>query len=333
MTVPETRSEARAPAEPGVCESLAPGIRRVVGPNPSTMTSGGTATYLLGEGDVAVIDPGPARSDHLESVLAALHPSERIEAILVTHRHIDHTGSVPALRVRTGAPVYAGRPAPPPHSATIARMIAHFPVEGDGIDRSFRPDILVEPNQYLASTAHRNDGVPTWRVQTIPTPGHLDDHLCFAIEETGALFTGDHVMGWSTSIISPPEGSLAAYMTSLQLLRDRYRAGTDRIYYPGHGEPVPDPARAVESIARARRQRHRAILQVLRDREHGLESLLATVYPGYAGFRAWAARRSLLAHLVEMCARGVVVARIGTDGDYRFALRKGAMSGGQPASP
>ncbi|MGB8621685.1 MAG: MBL fold metallo-hydrolase, partial [Paracoccaceae bacterium] len=218
----------------GVVQRPEPGLRLVLAPNPSPMTYWGTNTYLLGTGYVAVIDPGPASDAHLEAILGALAPGERISHILVTHSHVDHSTLAPALSCATGAPVLAFGDSAAGRRADLAALTGLG--GGEGVDRAFSPDERLADGDIV-----RGQG---WSVTALWTPGHMGNHMCFAWGE--ALFTGDHVMGWASSMVSPPDGDLTAFMTSLERLATR----RDRIFYPAHGAPVRDPAaRLAELIA------------------------------------------------------------------------------------
>jgi glyoxylase-like metal-dependent hydrolase (beta-lactamase superfamily II) len=205
----------------GTVMQLAPGIRRVIANNPGPFTFHGTGTYILGTGKVAVIDPGPDDEAHIDAILAAL-PGEEVSHILVTHTHMDHSPGCRPLQAKTGAPTYAYGP----HGA--GKMEQGVQVE-EGGDMDFEPDHLVTHGDIIRGE--------DWTVECVYTPGHTSNHLCFALQEQKALFTGDHVMGWSTSIISPPDGDMADYMQSLELLLER----DDEIYWPTHGPSSSTP--------------------------------------------------------------------------------------------
>lgn len=239
-------------------EDMEPGIRRITCRNPGPMTFTGTQTYLLGRGDVAVVDPGPDLPEHRAAILAALAPGDRIGTILVTHSHADHSPGVAPLRDATGAEVLAFGP----HGAGISDRMAALAASGaklgggEGADRSFAPDRLLADGD-----AAEGDG---WAVRALHTPGHLSNHLAFAVEgldggAPGAVFSGDHVMAWATTMVSPPDGDMAAFMASLRKMQGR----GDRIYYPGHGAPVRDPEAMLAHQIAHRAARERQVLEAL----------------------------------------------------------------------
>ncbi|MDE2595257.1 MAG: MBL fold metallo-hydrolase [Sphingomonadales bacterium] len=276
------------PAKPwpvGLVETCEPLVRRVLAGNPSAFTFTGTQTYLVGAGsDVAVIDPGPAEEDHLSAILAAAGTA-RIAAIVCTHTHRDHSPAAAPLAARSGAPVIGCAPLVLDDSGP--RADAPF-------DHTYAPGRVLADGEQLAG-----DG---WTLTALATPGHTSNHLCFALEESGALFTGDHVMGWSTSVVSPPDGDMAAYMASLALLHGR----EDTVYYPAHGPAVTKPRQLVRGMIGHRRQRERQILNLLGETPHTIEAMVARMYKGVAPQLWPAAGRSVLAHLIDLRARGVV---------------------------
>ena len=270
---------------------LEPGLRRVLAPNPSPMTERGTNTYLVGEGRVAVIDPGPADPGHLAAILAALAPGERVEQILVTHAHKDHSPLARPLAERTGAPVLAFGRHDAGRSPVMARLAAAGLEGGEGIDADFAPDEVLADG-----AAVEGDG---WRIEAVWTPGHLSNHLCFAWE--GALFTGDHVMGWASSLVSPPDGDLTAFMASCARLADR----SDRVYFPGHGAPVADPAARIAWLIGHRRAREAQILDELAAGPAAPAALTRAIYRDTPAPLLPAAERNVLAHLIDLTERGL----------------------------
>lgn len=278
----------------GLSQELHPLVRRVLAPNPSAFTYTGTQTYVVGRGEVAVIDPGPDLEAHVEAILGAT-AGERIVAIVCTHTHRDHSPATRALKAATGAPIIGCAP-------------LAIEDEGPRADAAF--DVDYAPDRILADG--EQIGGPGWTIEAVATPGHTSNHLCFALLEAKALFTGDHVMGWSTSVISPPDGDMADYMASLDKLMGR----DDLVYYPAHGEPVEKPQRFVRGLAGHRKQREGQILRLLREKERPIPSMVEKMYVGVDPRLHGAAGRSVLAHLIDLETRGVVA----RDGDqWRLA--------------
>lgn len=281
MDVPDLSREPYA-----VAEQVSPLVRRVLARNASPFSYTGTQTYLVGHGDVAVIDPGPLADDpeHVDALLRILG-DEHVAAILCTHTHRDHSPAAAPLAEATNAPVIG-----------CARLV----IEDDGprADASF--DVTYFPTQVLSDGQQvRGDG---WTLTAVATPGHTSNHLCFALEEERALFSGDHVMGWSTTVVSPPDGDMAAYMDSLQLLLDR----DDAIYYPAHGRPVENPKRLVRGMMGHRKQREGQILRLLGRGVDAIPSMVAEMYSGIDSRLHGAAGRSVLAHLIDLRERRIV---------------------------
>lgn len=264
---------------------LEPLVRRVLAPNPSPFTFTGTQTYIVGRGDVAVIDPGPDLPDHVAAILDATQ-GERITAIMCTHTHRDHSPASRLLQAATGAPIIGCAP---------------LTIDDDGpradaaFDADYRPDRVLTDGETVSGS--------DWTLEAVATPGHTSNHLCFALKESGALFSGDHVMRWSTTVVSPPDGDMADYMASLGKLIAR----TDRIYYPAHGDAVKEPRRFVSAIAAHRRQRERQILDLLGDRPQPIEAMVERMYSGIDERLHKAAGRSVLAHLIDLETRDEVV--------------------------
>jgi glyoxylase-like metal-dependent hydrolase (beta-lactamase superfamily II) len=260
-------------------------VRRVLAPNPSAFTFTGTQTFIVGEGEVAVIDPGPDDPAHVDALLAAL-AGERVAAIVCTHTHRDHSPASRALAAATGAPVVGCAP-------------LAFEDEGPRSDASF--DFDYAPDRVLADgeSVHGSG----WTLEAVATPGHTSNHLCFALPGTGILFTGDHVMGWSTTIVSPPDGDMSAYMTSL----DRLLTRPDAVYYPAHGPAIEAPHDHVRALIAHRRKREAQILGAL---EQGGAATIAAMVPSlYSDVDPRlhpAAARSVLAHLLDLEGRGEV---------------------------
>ena len=273
----------------GIPIQLEPLVTRILAPNPSAYTYTGTQTHIVGDTDLAVIDPGPDDPAHLAAMLAVID-GRPVRAIVITHHHRDHSPASRPLAAATSAPIVGAAP-----------FHRH---DGEGrADAAFDADY--QPDRVLAE-GDRVSGAG-WTLEAIATPGHTSNHLAFALPETKALFSGDHVMGWSTSVVSPPDGDMAAYMASLEKLIQR----DDRVYYPGHGEAVDRPQRWVRSMLGHRRQREGQILRLLGERSRGLNDLVAAMYVGIDPRLAPAASRSVLAHLYDLRARDMVAERDG----------------------
>jgi glyoxylase-like metal-dependent hydrolase (beta-lactamase superfamily II) len=270
---------------PGLAQQLHPLVRRVLAPNPSAFTYSGTQTYLVGRGEVAVIDPGPELEGHIDAILAAT-VGERIVAILCTHTHRDHSPAAKAVKEATGAEIVGCAP---------LALFDDGPRSDAAFDESYRPDRVLTNGDHVSGEG--------WTLEAVATPGHTSNHLCFALPEAQALFTGDHVMGWSTTVISPPDGDMADYMASLDLLMRRTQ---DMVYYPAHGEPVDNPQRFVRGLAGHRKQREGQILRLLRDAARPIPAMVEKMYAGIDPRLHGAAGRSVLAHLIDLKARGIV---------------------------
>jgi glyoxylase-like metal-dependent hydrolase (beta-lactamase superfamily II) len=268
-------------------------IRSVLAPNPSMMTHQGTNSYILGSGRVAVIDPGPDLANHQSAILAALAPGESISHILITHSHLDHTGLANSLAKATGALVLAFGTAHAGRSDTMTRIAQQLPIGGgEGLDHAFHPDQLLADGETIAGD--------TWSLEAIHTPGHLGNHVCFA--HGRILFSGDHVMGWSTSLISPPDGDMTDYMASLQKLSART---WDR-FYPGHGAEVADPAGRLTDLLAHRKGREAALLTAMADGLSDLQHLTRRIYMDLNPALFPAAERNILAHLIDLEHRNLV---------------------------
>ncbi len=293
--------------DPPAPERPEPGLRRLTAPNPSPMTFRGTNTYILGEGEVAVIDPGPDLPGHGRAILAALAPGERVATILVTHAHSDHSPLARRLARETGAPVLGFGPPAAGRSAVMERLAAAgLAGGGEGGDPLFAPDLRLADGAVVEG--------PGWRLEAIHTPGHFAGHLAFAWGDR--LFSGDHVMGWSTSIVSPPDGDMAAYMASLA----RLAGGGWRRFYPGHGDPIEEPEARLAELAAHRRGREAAILAALAGGPLDVAGVTARVYADTPAHLIAAAERNAFAHLVALCEAGAVVALPELAADARFAL-------------
>jgi glyoxylase-like metal-dependent hydrolase (beta-lactamase superfamily II) len=266
-------------------EQLEPGIARVLAHNPSAFTFFGTQTYLVGSSELAVIDPGPDLPEHLEALEKAID-GRPVVAIMCTHTHRDHSPAAKPLAERTGAPVVG--------CAALA-LATVGPRADAAFDGGYAPDRVLHDGDTVEV-----DGQP---IAAVVTPGHTSNHVCFAYE--GALLTGDHVMGWSTTVVVPPDGDMAAYMQSLDKLRQR----DDRVYYPAHGEPVTNPGQYVRHLMGHRMQRERQILKLVSERPRPIPDIVASAYPGLDPRLVPAAGGSVLAHLVDLEKRRLVSQR------------------------
>ncbi len=300
----------------GECEQHEPLVRRVLAPNPSPYTFTGTQTWIVGNAsDVAIIDPGPTGSGqsvgdpaspfnadangtshfpadangigHVDAILRAVGAA-KIAAILCTHTHRDHSPAAAPLKALTGAPIVG--------CARLA-LKDDGPRADSAFDPDYAPDRILTDGEIVSG-----DG---WTLEAVATPGHTSNHLCFALKESGALFTGDHVMAWSTSVVSPPDGNMADYMASLAKLYER----DDRVYYPAHGAAVTKPRQLVRGMLGHRKSREAQILRELAQGPRAIPAMVATMYKGLDPRLTGAAGRSVLAHLFDLEARGVVAHR------------------------
>ena len=263
-------------------EQLEPGIGRLLANNPSAFTYFGTQTYLVGGGELAVIDPGPDLPEHLDALEQAIG-GRAVVAIMCTHTHRDHSPAARPLAERTGAPIMGCGP-------------LALETVGPRADASFDGDY--SPDRVLADG--ESIDIAGAALTAVATPGHTSNHLCFAYGD--ALFTGDHVMGWSTTVVVPPDGDMAAYMASLDKLRQR----DDRIYYPAHGPAVTNPQQYVRHLVGHRMQREKQILDLVRANPRPIPDIVASAYPGLDPRLVTAAGGSVLAHLVDLERRGLV---------------------------
>jgi glyoxylase-like metal-dependent hydrolase (beta-lactamase superfamily II) len=291
----------RTPTPPaGVVETLSPLVRRIVAPNAGPFTFTGTCTYLVGRGNVAVIDPGPADARHVEKMLEALS-GEIVEAILVTHTHLDHSPAAAMLASETGAPTFGAGPhraSRPPRGGETRRLDA-------SADQAFVPAIVLAEGMQVTGAG--------WTLEPVTTPGHCANHLAFALLEEKVLFSGDHVMGWSTTIVAPPDGAMGDYMASLAKLIGR----PELLYLPGHGGPIREPQPFVRALAQHRRMREGAILARIAAGDDRIPAIVDRVYQGLDHVLVGAASLNTLAHLEDLVARGIVAA----DGEPSLSSR------------
>ena len=268
----------------GDCIAYEPLVARVLAPNPSPFTYTGTQTHLIGTSDLAVIDPGPADPAHIEAILRAIG-DRPVRAIVITHTHNDHSPGSRPLAAQTGAPIMGCAP---------LALDTLGPRADAAFDRDYAPDHIMADGDRVAGAG--------WTLSAVSTPGHTSNHLCFALEEAQALFTGDHVMGWSTTVVAPPDGDMTAYMQSLAKLQAR----DDRIYYPAHGDPITNPAQKLRGFIGHRRQREAQILRLIEEGVGHIPDMVERMYAGVDRRLFGAAGGSVLAHLIDLQGRGVV---------------------------
>jgi glyoxylase-like metal-dependent hydrolase (beta-lactamase superfamily II) len=274
--------------QPGVVDEVAPGVRRLVCNNPGPFTFTGTVSYIVGRGKVAIVDPGPEDDTHIEALLDAVR-GETVTHILVTHTHRDHSPAVPRIKKATGATVYAEGP----HRA--ARAIHEGePSRTESGDWDFSPDVRLKDGDLVEGEG--------WKLEAITTPGHTANHVAFAWPEQSLTFVGDHVMGWSTTIVVPPDGAMTDYMASLGKLAAR----SERLYLSGHGPEIPEGPRFAEFLIRHRRAREASILHRLAKGDADIPSIVRASYIGIDPRLVGAAGYSVLAHLEDLVERGVV---------------------------
>ena len=283
---------------------LIPGVRAVVANNPGPFTFKGTMSYIVGRGKVAIVDPGPDDDAHVAALLDAVR-GETVTHIFVTHTHRDHSPAVPKIKAATGAKVFAQGPhrlARPLHIGEMRRLDASADVD-------FRPDVMLADGEVVIG-----DG---WTFEAVTTPGHTANHMAFAFKEADLLFAGDHVMGWSTTIVAPPDGAMSDYMASLHKLSRRSEA----LYFCGHGAPVHDAPRYVQHLIRHRQGREASILHRLGKGAADIPTIVKAVYIGLDARLIGAAALSVLAHLEDLVERGAVATEgpPSIEGTYRLA--------------
>jgi glyoxylase-like metal-dependent hydrolase (beta-lactamase superfamily II) len=290
--------------EPDTVREVAPRVRAIVANNPGPFTFKGTMSYIIGRGTVAILDPGPDDNGHIAALLAAVR-GETVSHIFVTHTHRDHSPAVPKVKAATGAKVYAQGPhrlARPLHTGESRRLDA-------SADMDFRPDVALADGEIVSG-----DG---WTLEAVTTPGHTANHMAFALKDSDLLFAGDHVMAWSTTIVAPPDGAMSDYMASLHKLARR----DEQLYLSGHGAPVRDAERYVQFLIRHRQGREASILHRLGKGAADIPTIVKAVYIGLDPRLIGAAGLSVLAHLEDLVARGVVATDgpPSIDGTYRLA--------------
>lgn len=290
--------------EPGVAKEIAPLVRAVCAGNAGPFTFKGTVSYIVGRGNVAIIDPGPDDLQHIEALLGAVR-GETVTHIILTHTHRDHSPAAAPIRATTGASTYGEGP----HRVSRPLHIGEInPLDAAG-DTDFHPDHKLSDGDVI-----EGDG---WTLEAVTTPGHCANHMAYALKETNSLFSGDHVMGWSTSIVAPPDGAMSDYMTSLYKLGKR----SEELYFPGHGNIIREAPRFVQSYIRHRQGREESILHRLAKGATDIPTLVRAIYIGIDPRLIGAAGLSVLAHLEDMVARGTVLTEgvPSIAGTYRLA--------------
>lgn len=281
-------------------QQISPLVRRLVENNPGPFTFTGTCTYIVGRGDVAVIDPGRENDAHTQAIIDALK-GERIAHIVVTHTHKDHSPGAALLAERTGAPIVGCAPFVAKGGPETGLDSAH--------DLTYAPTRVLKDGDRI-----EGDG---YTLEAVETPGHASNHLCFALPQERSVFSGDHIMAWSTSIVAPPDGNMTDYMSSLDKLRGR----EDALLWPGHGGPVMEPQRYMRALSAHRRQREAAIVRRLHAGDETIHDMVARIYDGLDPRLVNAAALSVLAHMEDLVTRGVAVAEgpVTVHGRYRRA--------------
>jgi glyoxylase-like metal-dependent hydrolase (beta-lactamase superfamily II) len=296
--------EKQLDLQPGRVDEVLPGVRRILCNNPSAFTYKGTVSYILGRGKVAIIDPGPEDEAHIAALLDAVR-GETVTHILVTHTHRDHSPAVPRIKAATGAEVLAEGP----HRPSRPLNIGEAPLLDAANDIDFRPDRALADGEIVSGNG--------WTVEAVTTPGHTANHMAFAYREGNILFSGDHVMAWSTPVVAPPDGAMSDYMASLEKLRDR----TETVYFPGHGPAVRNAPRFVSAYILHRKARDASIINQLAKGEADIPALVAAIYSTLDSRLVKAAGMSVLAHLEDLVARGTVATdgAPSIEGRYRLA--------------
>jgi glyoxylase-like metal-dependent hydrolase (beta-lactamase superfamily II) len=296
--------DKRFDLSPDTVEQVMPGVRRILCDNPGPFTYKGTVSYIVGEGRVAIIDPGPIDEPHIAALLDAVR-GETVTHIIVTHTHRDHSPAAARIKAATGAPTFGEGP----HRAARPLFTGEAPRQESGGDRDFHPDTVLADGDIISG-----DG---WTLEAVATPGHTANHMAYALKEANVLFSGDHVMAWSTPVVAPPDGAMSDYMASLEKLARR----PEPIYFPGHGGAVRDAPPFVQHYIRHRRGREQSILHRLGKGESDIPTLVRAIYIGLDPRLIKAAGLSVFAHLEDLVTRGVVATdgAPSIDGRYRLA--------------
>lgn len=289
----------------GIAETLESGVRRIIAPNPSPMTYRGTNTYIVGTSDLAVIDPGPESDTHLQAILDAVGAEQKITHIIVTHTHLDHSPLARSLAAATGATILAFGDATAGRSDAMKALAASGMVGGgEGIDVDFQPDQAVEDGDFINGS--------DWQLQVIHTPGHIGNHICLSWNDL--CFTADHVMGWASSLVSPPDGDLTDFMESCAKLEDY----DWRVFYPGHGAAINDPSERLDWLIDHRLSREAAILDLLEDAPATARELAKAIHTDTPPALLGAATRNVLAHLIDLVRQTEVSAIGAVSEDAQF---------------
>jgi glyoxylase-like metal-dependent hydrolase (beta-lactamase superfamily II) len=291
---------------PDTVEQVALGVRRILCNNPGPFTFKGTVSYIVGQGRVAIIDPGPVDEAHIAALLDAVR-GETVTHIIVTHTHRDHSPAAARIKAATGAPTFAEGP----HRAARPLFVGEPPRLESGGDRDFHPDNILRDGDIIDGSG--------WTLEAVATPGHTANHMAFALKEANVLFSGDHVMAWSTPVVAPPDGSMSDYMASLEKLAGR----AEPIYFPGHGGAVRDAPRFVQHYIRHRRSREQSILHRLAKGESDIPALVRAIYIGLDPRLTKAAGLSVFAHLEDLVVRGIVATERAPSIDGRYRLVEG----------
>jgi len=268
--------------EYGQAQNVAPGVRRVVAENPSAFTHFGTNTYIVGSGEVAVIDPGPEIAEHVDNISAAL-AGETVTQIIVTHTHVDHSPASSWLKELTSAPIVGAYPQPQASGETV-----------EAAQKDFEPDEVISDGSLISG--------PNWDLRAVYTPGHMSNHYCFALEDLNILFSGDHVMGWNTTIVSPPDGNMRDYLQSLRLCLGR----AETLYLPGHGPEIRNTHSFVRSYLNHRLMREDEIENCIANGVNTITGIVKSMYTHLPTKMHAAAARSVLAHIEHMADTGRV---------------------------
>jgi glyoxylase-like metal-dependent hydrolase (beta-lactamase superfamily II) len=275
--------------KPDTVDEPMPGVRRIMADNPGPFTFKGTLSYIIGRGKVAIVDPGPDDPAHIGALLDAVR-NETVTHIFVTHTHRDHSPAVPAIKAATGATVYAEGP----HRAARPLYIGEQRRLDHSGDMDFRPDVMLKDGEVVAG-----DG---WSIEAVTTPGHTANHMAYAFKENNAMFIGDHVMAWATSIVAPPDGAMSDYMASLNKLAKR----NETIYFPGHGPAIGEASRFVAYYILHRKAREASILHRLGKGATDIPTIVRAIYIGLDPRLTGAAGLSVLAHMEDLVTRGLV---------------------------